>query len=176
MKKIRIGNDIAIRATVTRRGEAEDFTAKTLTLSLRSAYEVVSLPFTVDGNVLTALWKGSEQKRTGVYGVTLAEDYGDGGRNTVDERGAFALVPCSEQESGLTGGQTVETTLDITAAEGGVTADIDLDVSVPANGLSAYELAVQDGYTGTLEEWLASMHLLRVEVGSDDGCLWAEYE
>lgn len=27
----------------------------------------------------------------------------------------------------------------------------------PANGLSAYELAVENGYEGTLSEWLSSL-------------------
>jgi len=48
-------------------------------------------------------------------------------------------------------------------------------VSLPQNGLSAYEVAVRNGFDGTEQEWLASMHLVRVEVGGD-GCLWAEYE
>lgn len=175
MKKIRIGNDIVLRVTVTRLGEAETFEGKTLKLSLRSAYDSVELAFQREGNVLTALWAGSEQRRTGAYRLTLQEDYGGGSRNTVDECDVFTLVPCSRQESGLTGGQEVESSLDITAGDGGVTTDVDLSVSLPQNGLSAYEVAVRNGFDGTEQEWLASMHLLRVEVGGD-GCLWAEYE
>lgn len=157
MRKIRIGNDIIIRVTVTRLGEEEDFTGKTLTLTLRSAFAAVALPFTAVGNVLTAAWLGSQQKKTGTYTVTLTEDYGDGSKNTVDECRAFALVSRSCEEcGGETGAQTVESTLDI-AHSSGETTDIDLDISAPANGLSAYDIAVEHGYAGTEEEWLASL-------------------
>lgn len=143
MQKIRIQNDITIRATVTRKKVAEDFTGKELRLILRSQLEVVNLPFTIEGNTLTALWLGSEQTRTGVYTVTLVEDMDGGSRNTADSCMAFALVPrsCDEAEA-LTGSQTV---------------DVDIDVSVPSNGLSAYELARLHGYEGTEEEWLDSI-------------------
>lgn len=143
MIKIRIQNDITFRISVTRFGEDEDFTLKTVKLLLRSALQTVELPFTRSGSTLTALWKGTEQQKTGTYRVTLVEDYGDGSRNTVDECCAFALVSCSCREGGsLTGSQTI---------------DLDLDISVPGNGLSAYEIAVRNGFEGTEEEWLASL-------------------
>jgi len=157
MRKIRIGNDIVIRATVTRLGEAESFDGKTLELSLRSAYETVRLATVAVGNVLTAVWLGSEQRKTGTYKLTLVEDYGEGSRNTVDECEVFALVACSHQESGLTGRQTIDAAMDISAGASGVTRDVDLEISAPANGLSAYELAVRNGYAGTEAEWLESL-------------------
>lgn len=154
MKKIRIGNDIILRIAVTRLSEAEDFTGKTLRLTLHCAFETLELPFTVIGNKLTAAWLGTEQKRTGAYTVTLTEDYGDGSRNTVDKCCAFALVPRScDEVCGQTGTQYIDHTLDV----GDATADIDLDISAPANGLSAYDIAVVNGFTGTEAEWLASL-------------------
>lgn len=143
MIKIRIENDITLRVTVTRQGKAETFDLKNVKLMLRSALASVQLDYTATDNVLTAIWLGSEQKKTGIYTVTLVEDYGDGNRNTVDSVGCFALVARSSEETGaLTGDQIV---------------DLDLDVSVPANGLSAYEIALLNGYVGTEEEWLASL-------------------
>lgn len=165
MKKIRIGNDIVIRATVTRQGEAEEFSGKTLRLYLRSAFEERELTFTQTDNVLTALWLGSEQEKTGTYKLTLVEDYGEGSRNTVDECDAFALVSCSHQECGLDG-ETIDATLNIPAAGSGVTTDIDLDISAPANGMSAYEIAVKNGYEGTETEWLASLSAEAVAVAT----------
>lgn len=144
MKAIRIGNDITIRATVTRRGQEEDFTGKTLRLILRSAYERRELTFTVSGNTLTALFPGAEQEKTGTYTVTLIEDYGDSSRNTADCCPAFRLASCSCDDADiLTGAQTLDLTLDIT---------------VPASGLSAYELALLHGYEGTEEEWVDSLN------------------
>jgi len=157
MKKIRIGNDIVLRVTVTRLGEAEDFTGKTLKLELRSPFQTVSLDFVRIGNVITAAWPGTAQTKTGVYRITLTEDYGEASRNTVDECGAFSLVAHSCQEQGLTGSQTLDVSLDVSHSPSGETVDIDLDVSAPANGLSAYEIAVRHGFEGTEAEWLASL-------------------
>jgi len=159
MKKIRIGNDIVLRVTVTRLGEPETFEGKRLKLSLRSGCDSVELAFQREGNVLTALWAGSEQRKTGTYRLTLQEDYGWGSRNTVDECNVFTLVPCSHQESGLTGRQEVGSSLEITAGNSGVTTDVDLSVGLPQNGLSAYEIAVLHGFTGTEEEWLDSLKI-----------------
>jgi len=144
MKKIRIGNDLTLRVTVTRLGSEESLDDKQLRLLVRSALETRQLSFTRDGSVLTAFWAGSEQTKTGTYTVTLIEDYGESSRNTVDTCGAFALVARSgsEGDDALTGAQTI---------------DLDIDVSVPANGLSAYELALRGGYEGTEEEWLDSL-------------------
>lgn len=144
--KIRIGNDITIRATVTRRGADEDFTNKTLHLLLRSPYERRELSFLQEGNVLTAVFYGKDQTKTGSYTVTLVEEFQDSekSRNTTDYCRAFELVSCSCQTADtLTGSQTV---------------DLNLDLSVAANGLSAYEIALINGFTGTEEEWLASLH------------------
>lgn len=153
MTTIRIGNDITIRATVTRQGEAEDFTGKELALVLRSPYERIELPFTRVDNVLTAQWLGSNQTKTGRYTLTLIETASDGSGSkfTTDECGILELVPasCSSSSCGCSTSSTVLT--------GAQTIDIDLDVTLPANGLSAYEVAVKNGFEGTEEEWLESL-------------------
>lgn len=143
MKRIRIGNDITLRITITRQGAAETLTGKTLQLLLRSPYARVALDYTIQDNVLTACWLGTAQQKTGTYTVTLVEDYGDASRNTVDSIDQFCLVARSTDDNGaLTGDQII---------------DLDLDIAVPANGLSAYELALAHGYEGTEEEWLESL-------------------
>lgn len=143
MKKIRIQNDITLRIAVTRLGSEEDFTGKTLSLLLRSVLATVKLDYTISDNTLTAIWYGTEQQRTGTYTVTLVEDYGEKSRNTVDSCGVFALVSRSCDESDvLTGDQII---------------DLDLDISVPGNGLSAYEIALINGYEGTQEEWMQTL-------------------
>lgn len=156
MRKIRIENDIVIRVTVTRDGEAESFDGKTVRMFLRSPYERLEMTYTRIGNVLIAVWLGTQQKKTGVYSVTVTEDYGDGSRNTADECEAFALVSHSCQEDVQTGRQTVASTLDMKSCDT-LTNDIDIAVSAPSNGLSAYEIAVQRGFEGTEEEWIASL-------------------
>lgn len=138
--RIRIGNDIPIRWTVTRCGEPEDFTGRTLKLLMRTAYsETEVTDFAVDGNVISWTFRGSEQKTTGGYTFTLIENAGRDDMNTVDACDALKLVPCSCSES----------------CEEEV--EISTDITVPANGFSAYEIAVQHGFKGSEEEWLASL-------------------
>ena len=151
--KIRIGNDIVIRATVLRLGQPEDFTGKEVRLWLCSYSTRTELPFTLTGNCLTATWYGTEQTATGTYRLTLEVRQGDRSLNTADECAAFQLVPRSCQEDCLTGTQQVSARLDV----GTQTRDIDLSISTPANGLSAYELALRAGFQGTEAEWLASL-------------------
>ena len=138
--RIRIGNDIPIRWTVTRCGEPEDFTGRTLKILMRTAYSETEVSdFAVDGNVISWTFRGSEQKTTGGYTFTLIENAGLDDMNTVDACDALKLVPCSCSES----------------CEEEV--EISTDITVPANGFSAYEIAVQHGFKGTEEEWLASL-------------------
>lgn len=151
--KIRIGNDIVIRATVLRLGQPEDFTGKEVRLWLCGYSTRTELPFTLNGNELTATWYGTEQTLTGTYRLTIELRHGDRSLNTADECAAFQLVPRSCAEDCLTGTQHVSARLDV----GTQTRDIDLSISTPANGLSAYELALRAGFQGTEAEWLASL-------------------
>ena len=141
--KIRIGNDIIIRMRLTRNGESEDLTGKKLFVMLRSSYKKLIVEHTIIGDEIIVSWLGSEQERTGTYTVTVIEEYGNGNRNTVDACNAFTLVSRScDETNAKTGSQTI---------------DLNLDISVPSNGLSAYEIAVRYGFEGTEEEWLESL-------------------
>lgn len=139
--KIRIGNDIVIRMRLTRNGENENVAGKKLSVMLRSAYKKIIAEHTVIDDEIIVSWLGSEQEMTGTYTVTVIEEYGNGNRNTVDACNAFTLVSrsCDETDA-KTGSQTI---------------DLNLDISVPSNGLSAYEIAVLHGFKGTEEEWVA---------------------
>lgn len=140
---IRIGNDLIIRIKLTRNGGIEDLTGKNLTVLLRSSNKDLIIPHKVIGNEIIATWLGSEQDTIGTYTITVIEDYGEGNRNTLDACDAFTLISqsCCESE-GL---------------ERSYTLYFDLDISVPGNGLSAYEIAVIHGFQGTEEEWLESL-------------------
>ena len=142
MRRIRIGNDIILRIRLTRRGGAENLEGKKIGLMLRNILGSVSLPVVQSGEELIAGWQGTQQQWTGAYTVTLTEDWGENNRNTVDEACAFELVSISSDEG-------VET--------GTVNIELDMDISVPGNGLSAYEIAVMHGFVGTEEEWLESL-------------------
>jgi len=102
MKKIRIGKNIGIRWKVTTNGEDTPLSAERLTLVLNNgmtapvelAYEIV------DGNVVYAVFRGTEQRYIGEYSLTLWQDRGTDNQTVVDACSAFALVACTCEEDG----------------------------------------------------------------------------
>ena len=145
MKKIRIGNDIVIKWRVTINGEEVNLEGLDLSLYISTTYQPrKAIAFAVAGNEITATFKGSEQKVTGVYRLTLYRNEGENAQSILDACDAFELVSCS--------------CLTVDAAFGGAEVELpiaDLGVGIP--GLSAYEIAVAEGYEGTQEEWIASL-------------------
>ena len=145
MKKIRIGNDIVIKWRITINGEEVNLEGLDLSLYISTTYQPrKAIAFAVAGNEITATFKGSEQKVTGVYRLTLYRNEGENAQSILDACDAFELVSCS--------------CLTVDAAFGGAEVELpiaDLGVGIP--GLSAYEIAVAEGYEGTQEEWIASL-------------------
>lgn len=145
MKKIRIGNDIVIKWRVTINGEEVNLEGLDLSLYISTTYQPRrAIAFTVAGNEITATYKGTAQKVTGVYRLTLYRNEGENSQSILDACDAFELVSCS--------------CLTVDAAFGGAEVELpvaDLGIGVP--GLSAYEIALSEGFEGTQEEWLASL-------------------
>lgn len=145
MKKIRIGNDIVIKWRVTINGEEVNLEGLDLSLYISTTYQPRrAIAFTVAGNEITATYKGAEQKVTGVYRLTLYRNEGENAQSILDACDAFELVSCS--------------CLTVDAAFGGAEVELpiaDLGVGIP--GLSAYEIAVSEGFVGTQAEWIASL-------------------
>lgn len=145
MKKIRIGNDIAIKWRITINGEEVNLEGLDLSLYISTTYQPrKAIFFTVAGNELTATYKGTEQKVTGVYRLTLYRNEGENSQSILDACDAFELVSCS--------------CLTVDAAFGGAEVELpiaDLGIGVP--GLSAYEIAVAEGFKGAQAEWVASL-------------------
>lgn len=145
MKKIRIGNDIVIKWRVTINGEEVNLEGLDLSLYISTTYQPrKAIAFTVAGNEITATYKGSEQRVTGVYRLTLYRNEGENAQSILDACDAFELVSCS--------------CLTVDAAFGSVEVELpiaDLGVGIP--GLSAYEIACIEGFNGTQAEWLASL-------------------
>lgn len=145
MKKIRIGNDIVIKWRITVNGEEVNLEGLDLSLYISTTYQPrKAIAFSVAGNEITATFKGSEQKVTGVYRLTLYRNEGENAQSILDACDAFELVSCS--------------CLTVDAAFGGAEVELpvaDLGVGIP--GLSAYEIAVSEGFVGTQAEWIASL-------------------
>ena len=145
MKKIRIGNDIVIKWRVTINGEEVNLEGLDLSLYISTTYQPrKAIAFTVAGNEITATYKGSEQKVTGVYRLTLYRNEGENAQSILDACDAFELVSCSCLTTDVAfGGAEVELPI------------ADLGVGIP--GLSAYEIACIEGFKGTQAEWIASL-------------------
>lgn len=145
MKKIRIGNDIVIKWRITVNGEEVNLEGLDLSLYISTTYQPrKAIAFTVAGNEITATYKGSEQRITGVYRLTLYRNECENAQSILDACDAFELVSCS--------------CLTVDAAFGGAEVELpiaDLGVGIP--GLSAYEIAVSEGFVGTQAEWIASL-------------------
>ena len=100
MKKIRIHNDIHVSWGITTNGKQESLEAKTLQVQLVVYNKVITIPdFTINGNVVSFEFSGSQQKYCGVY-TLVCRDTTNGNLSTIDKTEAFELVPHSEEEQG----------------------------------------------------------------------------
>lgn len=100
MKKIRIHNDIHVSWGITTNGKQESLEAKTLQVQLVVYNKVITIPdFTINGNVVSFEFSGSQQKYCGVY-TLVCRDSTNGNLSTIDKTEAFELVPHSEEEQG----------------------------------------------------------------------------
>lgn len=142
MKKIRIEKDITVRwSNILTNGEPVSLEGRDLKLylvnPLGSSKEVWD--FNVTDNNIQFLFRASEQKILGIYRLKLYENYGRRGQTVLDQCEGFCLVATTCQEGG-----TETEGLDTETAElsGG-----NLDAGL--RGLSAYEIAVNNGFVGT---------------------------
>lgn len=100
MKKIRLHNDIHVSWGITTNGKQESLEAKTLQVQLVVYNKVITIPdFSINGNVISFEFSGSQQKYCGVY-TLVCRDTTNGNLNTIDKTEAFELVPHSEEEQG----------------------------------------------------------------------------
>jgi len=171
---IRIGNDITVKwriSILTPDGTYQDYTldGRKLTLYLGNhAGKARMYDFSVDGNVLTWIFRGKDQKSTGRYYLTLVENEGQDNMHTVDSCEVFCLTAESRKAScGQPCGAVTAETVQLASV---------VSMGVPGpQGLSAYEVAVQSGFAGSEEEWLESMKMLVVqETGKSDSAVMSQ--
>ena len=103
MEKIRLGNDIEMRWSIfTRDGDNRvpyDLEGRALTLSVVNRKGESEIEFFAEGNIVTGVFRGRDQKILGKHGVILRENNGSDGMRTVDACDAFELVACSCEEA-----------------------------------------------------------------------------
>ena len=92
MKLIRIGNDIHINWVITRFGEPEDFSDKTLSVALYDKYNnKQKFEYTIEGNKISGCFYGKDQTTNGVYRLFLVENEGEENMVSLDFIDCFCL-------------------------------------------------------------------------------------
>ena len=100
MKKIRLHNDIHVSWGITTNGKQESLESKTLQVQLVVYNKVITIPdFSINGNVISFEFSGSQQKYCGVY-TLVCRDTTNGNLSSIDKTEAFELVPHSDEEQG----------------------------------------------------------------------------
>lgn len=163
MRKVRIGNDINVRWEVKTDGQAVSLEGKALKLYVRSAYRKEEITtFTVEGCVVSFTYPASMQRMTGARAVILEDATKGAPRRTVCADQAFTLVAhsCEENDD------------DVEFEEFMVSLQSNVLIGKP--GLSAYEVWLSEGNTGTLEDWYAFLRKPATDIASDVAAAEAE--
>lgn len=156
MRKVRIGNDINVRWEVKTDGQAVSLEGKTLKLYVRSAYRKEEITtFTVEGCVVSFTYPASMQRLTGARAVILEGATEGAPRRTVCADQAFTLVAHSCEESDD----------DVDFEDFMVSLQSNVLIGKP--GLSAYEVWLSEGNTGTLEDWYAFLRKPATDIAAD---------
>lgn len=147
MKTIRKGNDIVVRWRIFRYGQKYDIAlyreSISLVLSNMGEKKEITDYTIVDVNTIVFKYRAEDQG-LGIYRLLLI----DKSRNStriIEECNAFRLVNASDAANN---NDTLESAITITLTS---------ELTAPADGLSAYEVALQNGFIGTEEEWLQSL-------------------
>ena len=156
MRKVRIGNDINVRWEVKTDGQAVSLEGKALKLYVRSAHRKEEITtFTVEGCVVSFTYPASMQRMTGARAVILEDATEGAPRRTVCADQAFTLVAhsCEENDD------------DVEFEDFMVSLQSNVLIGKP--GLSAYEVWLSEGNTGTLEDWYAFLRKPATDVAAD---------
>lgn len=158
-QKIREGNDIDITWSLYDADENPYIVAgRDVSIELNVGTKRVKISeFNLSGNQVHFVYRGKDQKHLGSYALKYIENAGENDMITFDTKDAFTLVAHSWQA--VDTGETPETIQIEVVTIGSVLLE-----KMGPRGYSAYEIAVQNGFVGTEEEWLES---LKGEDGKD---------
>lgn len=131
MKRIRIGNDILIKWTIMREGQPEDLSGKELKLIMHSPGRSKEVEdYQIDGNVISWIFYGKDQKFADIYSFTLIENDGEKGMFTVDACDALMLVKCSHLADSADSDMAVDTETDSGSTDAEMTSDIEIPATM----------------------------------------------
>lgn len=148
MRKTRIGNDIQVSWEVKTNGEAVSLEGRQLRLYVRSAYAKQEITdFSVKDNVIRFNYPASMQRSTGARAVELV-DTTAGQTRTICADQAFTLVAHSSEEGdGCCSGCDFDEYM----------VSLKSNVLVGRPGMSAYDIWLSQGNTGTESDFLDSL-------------------
>lgn len=144
MEVRRIGNNLPVEWRILRNGNPVDLSRTTsLRILVKGDYGIREVSeYLVSKNTVRWIFYGSEQRLPGTFSFLLIANSDTDVMFTVEATNVLKLVPATSTE------YSAEENCDITAES---------ELTVPANGFSAYELALLHGYQGSEEEWLESL-------------------
>ena len=151
-RKIRLGNDIDITWSLLDKDEQPYIVeGRDFAVEIHIGKKRFKISNTeASGNSIHFIYYGKDQKVTGPATLVYIENGGRVDMVTFDTKDVFTMVEHSWLA--VDSDEQPETvTLDV------VTVLSNLESSIGPRGYSAYEIAVQNGYAGTEEEWLASL-------------------
>ena len=115
----------------------------------KPAVPYVKLPYHIEDNTLIAIWTADRQFAVGDYDIILYAHKNEGGQAVCDQYRFVRLVAHSAQADA--------------PDDSGIEAVIAMQpVTLKLAGLSAYEVAVINGFNGTEEEWLESLKVISI--------------
>ena len=149
MKNYRKGIDLLLKVEVTTNEVSEPLKDRNLRLVVRNVLgEEKELPFTIQGNIMVARFFGVDQKLSGMYRVTVWENFGEHGQSVFDIKNAFCLTYITPSVEGKDEeGISTEAVVELSG-----------NMAIGIQGPSNYERACEYGFQGTEEEYLASLH------------------
>ena len=104
----------------------------------------VKLPYYIENNTLIAMWTADRQFAVGDYDIIVYAHKNGGGQAVADTYRFVRLVPHTAQADA--------------PDNSGIEAVITMQpLTLALSGLSAYEVAVVNGFQGSVEEWLESL-------------------
>lgn len=115
----------------------------------KPAVPCVRLPYHIEDNTLIAMWTADRQFAVGDYDIILYAHKNEGGQAVCDQYRFVRLVAHSAQADA--------------PDDSGIEAVIAMQpVTLKLAGLSAYEVAVINGFHGTEKEWLESLKVISI--------------
>lgn len=144
MRRIRIGNDIQVSWEVKTGGESISLEGRQLKLYVRSAYQKQEIKdFVVEGCTISFTYLASMQRSTGARAIILNDATKGSPEKTICADQAFTLVAhsCGENDD------------DVDFEDYLISLQSNILIGRP--GMSAYDLWLQDGHTGTVEDYYA---------------------